>query len=50
MIGMSGATQEALARLDTQTAALRAMHARLQAAPSTEARRALLAEQMPLLQ
>lgn len=51
MMGSSnGATQEALAKLDTQISALRAMHARLQAAPSAEARRALLAEQMQLVQ
>ena len=50
MMGSSGATQEALAKLDTQIAALRAMHARLQAAPSAESRRALLAEQMQLVQ
>lgn len=50
MMDMSGATQDALAKLDTQIAALRAMHARLQAAPSAEARRALRAEQMQLVQ
>lgn len=50
MMHMDPAAQAALGKLDDQIAALRAMHARLQAAASPDARRALLDEQMSLVQ